>query len=290
MALTNNVQNDKFPYLARQITGDVAKAFGYGIDHIYEADAEFIDFLSNFNLENLSGEWLDKLGIVLGEPRPYVTKPELKEAFQFDVPAQILDGRKHGFSTSIPITIDGVRYDITSGGQLDDLNRDVTIEKVEDSSYREYLKATSLLKRKKSIIGIANVVEVFVNSQRYAITFLNNENYVNDIVITLPVTLSDYQEALQSAFDRIFTTAPRVLVESSLYFDEAYTIPTMETTVSEITGSYDFTIDYEIIENKAVFNVTLDASLSQYVTEVQEALDLQYSESPDVVIHVTVGD
>ena len=81
-----------------------------------------------------------------------------------------------------------------------------------------------------------------------------------------------------------------MLVESSLYFDEAYTIPTMENTVSEITGSYDFTIDYEIIENKAVFNVTLDASLSQYETEVQEALDLQYSESPDVVIQVTVGD
>ena len=34
MAIDIDVRNDKFPYLARQIQGNIAKAFGLGIDVI----------------------------------------------------------------------------------------------------------------------------------------------------------------------------------------------------------------------------------------------------------------
>ena len=77
MAITVGVQNEKFPYLARQINGDVALAFGYGIDSVYEVDAEFLDFISHFSIDTLYGEWLDKLGIIIGFPRPYATSPTI---------------------------------------------------------------------------------------------------------------------------------------------------------------------------------------------------------------------
>jgi len=289
MALTENIQNDKFPYLARQITGDIAKAFGYGVDHVYETDQAFINFLSQFSIENLSGEWLDKLGVVLGEPRPWVTKPELEEAFQFDIPAQTLDGRYHGFSTSVPITIDGVQYDRTVGGLLDDLYRSVRIEKIGDQTYRRYLTATCLLKRVRSVNKICDVVEVFVNSQRYALSFNSDYGRINDIIITLPATLGDYQQALQNAFNKIFTTSPTVFVDISLYFDELYTVPAIESVVEEITSSSDFEITYEIVDKKSVFTITLDSSLSSYEDEVRAVLTEKYAPSADVVIVVEVA-
>ena len=45
MAITNGLQNDNFPYLARQLCGDIAMSLGYAIDHVYEKDKDFIDFL-----------------------------------------------------------------------------------------------------------------------------------------------------------------------------------------------------------------------------------------------------
>lgn len=289
MAIVVDVQNDKFPYLARQICGDIAKAFGYGIDHIYEVDQAFINFLSHFSIDTLSDKWLDMLGIILGLPRPYVTKPQLEEAFQFDVPYQILDGLYHGFSTSTPITIDGVQYDRTNGGLLDNIYRETVVEPVGDSIYKKYLYATSLLKRTHSVKNIADVLELFVNSTRYAITFKNDSGYVNDIVITLSATSADYQEALQIAFNNIFTTAPFVIIDVSLYFDDLYTVPEIESIIEEVTGTdTGYTVVYSIENKKAVFTITLDSSLSQYEDAVKEAVEAHFAGANDVVIVVVV--
>ena len=205
MAIDIDVQNDKFPYLARQISGDIAKAFGYGIDHVYETDKSFITFLNSFSIDTLSGEWLDKLGVILGLPRPYVTKPQLEEAFQFDIPMQRLDGLYHGFSITSSITIDGIVYTRDNGGLLDNIYRNTVTEAIGDSVYKKYLLACTLLKRVHSIINIANVIETFVKSTRYIVSFNNDNGYVNDIIITLSATSADYQEALQTAFNNIFT-------------------------------------------------------------------------------------
>lgn len=289
MALDIDVQNDKFPYLARQISGDIAHAFGYGIDHVYEADKDFITFLSSFSLNTLSGNWLDMLGIVLGLPRPYVSKPQLEEAFQFDIPLQMLDGLYHGFSTSRPITIDGVVYTRENGGKLNDVYREVRVEQVGDSIYKKYLLATTLLKHVHSIKNIANVLEIFVNSTRYAITFKNDTGYVNDIIITLSATSADYQQALQIAFNNIFTTAPRVLIDVSLYFDELYTVPVIEGIIEDVTGSDEgYTVVYSIENLKAVFTITLDSSLVSYENEIRLALEEHFAGATDVVIVINV--
>lgn len=289
MAIDIDVQNDKFPYLARQIIGDIAKAFGYGIDHVYEEDSAFINFLSHFSIDNLSDKWLDMLGIILGLPRPYVTKPQLEEAFQFDIPLQMLDGLYHGFSTTHPITIDGVTYDRRSGGLLDNIYRSVVTEPVGDQVYKKYLYATSLLKKTHSIKNISDVLELFVNSTRYAITFKNDAGYVNDIVITLSATSADYQEALQIAFNKIFTTAPFVIVDMSLYFDDLYTVPEIERIIEEITGTdTGYTVSYTIENKKAVFTITLDNSLAQYENEIRVALEEHFAGASDVIIVIEV--
>lgn len=289
MSLDVDIQNDKFPYLARQISGDIAHAFGYGIDHVYETDQDFITYLSSFSINTLSGLWLDMLGVVLGLPRPYVTKPQLEEAFQFDIPMQMLDGLYHGFSTSTPITIDGVVYSRDNGGVLDNIYRETVVEKVGDSIYRKYLLATTLLKHVHSIKNISSVLELFVNSTRYAINFKNDSGYVNDLIITLSATSADYQESLQIAFNKIFTTSPRVIIDVSLYFDDLYTIPEIENIIENVTGSdTGYSVVYTIENQKAVFTITLDSSLSSYEESIMEALEEHFDGASDVVIVINI--
>ena len=289
MAIDIDVQNDKFPYLARQIQGDIAKAFGLGIDHVYETDEEFIDFLSSFSIENLSGKWLDMLGVVLGLPRPYSTRPVLDKFFEFDNTNFMLDGQKHGFSTSIPITIDGVTYDRNYGGVLDSMYFSDEQTPVGDDVYKMYLKATSLLKRSHSIIDISKVLELFMDSTRYAILFKNDAGYIYDIQIILSATSADYKNALQTAFNKIFTTPPFVLVSVALDFDNVYTIPVIENIIKDITGEdEEYTVVFSIENKKAVFTITLDSSLAEYETQIRDAVEEHFAGANDVIIVVQV--
>lgn len=290
MAIDIDVQDDKFPYLARQIQGDIAKAFGYGIDHVYETDKDIIEMLSKFSIENLSGKWLDLLGIVIGLPRPCITKLSFEEAFQFDVPYQMLDGLRHGFSTTVPVEIGGETYDRSNGGLIDDTYRFKNPEPISDYVYRKYLNATSMLKRTHSIKNIAEVLNSLVKSTRYAITFKNDSGYINDIVVILSATSSDYQEALQIAFNRIFTTAPFVVVDVSIYFDEIYTVPEIERIIAEVTGTTTgYTVVYSLDNQKAIFTITLNSSLSQYESEIRYNLEKHFEGADDVVIIINIA-
>lgn len=287
MAITVDVQNDKFPYLARQLCGDIATAFGYGIDHVYEADADFIDFLSHFSIDSIYGSWLDQLGIIIGFPRPYLVKPF--ETFEFDSTDFLLDGLIHGFSTDEPIVIDGVEYDRNDGGILDDIYRDTTNIPVSDALYRKYLHAITLLRKTHSLKNIADVIETFIDSTRYAILFKNDAGFVNDILIVLAATSADYRDSLQMAFDNVFVTPPFVLVDVSIFFDDVYTVPEIKRIIAEITGTETgYTVVYSINNRKAVFTITLDSSLASYENEIRVALEAHFKGASDVVIVIEV--
>ena len=289
MAIDIDVQSDKFPYLARQFCGDIATAFGFGIDHIYEADVPFINFLYNFSIENLEGKWLDMLGIILGLPRPYTSKPPIEVMFQFDNTEFILDGVEHGLSTSIPVTIDGVTYTRDDGGYLDSIYATTDKTPISDSVYRKYLQATSLVKRTHSIKSIADVLSLFIDSTRFAITFKIGAGLVNDIIIYLSATSADYQESLQTAFNNIFTVPPFVLVSVMLDFDNVYTIPVIESIIEEVTGAdTGYTVTFSIENKKAVFTITLDNSLALYENAVKDAVEAHFAGADDVVIIVQV--
>ena len=289
MAIDIDVQNDKFPYLARQIQGDIAKAFGLGIDHVYENDQEFLDFLSNFSIDNLSAKWLDMLGVILGLPRPYSTKPVLDNLFEFDNTHFMLDPEKHGLSTSVPIVIDGVSYDRNDGGILDSIYYSDEQTPVSDSVYKMYLKATSMLRKSHSIIDISKVLELFMDSTRYAILFKSDAGFINDIQIILSATSADYKDALQTAFNKIFTIPPYVLVTVSLDFDDVYTIPVIENIIEEVTGEDSgYTVVFSIENKKAVFTITLDSSLAEYENEVKNAVEAHFEGANDVIIVVQV--
>lgn len=287
MAIEVDVQNDKFPYLARQITGDIAKAIGYGIDHVYEQDVEFIEFITHFKIDNLYGEWLDQLGIIIGFPRPYVLKPF--ETFEFDSTDYLLEGIYHGFSTTDTIIIDGVEYDRNDGGILDDIYRETTETPVSDVLYRRYLTAITLLKKTHSLNNIANVLSQLIDSTRFAIVFNNEPGYINDIVIILAATSADYKESLQIAFDNTFVTPPFVIVDVSIYFDDVYTVPEIKRIIKEVTGSdTGYTVVYSIEHKKAVFTITLDPSLEEYEDEIRLALEAHFAGAKDVVIIIEV--
>lgn len=290
--------SDKFPYLARQINGKIAECFGKSFDHIYEKDADFINFLSHFSVETLSGEWLDKLGIIVGFPRPYVKVPVLQEAFTFDILPPALDGYYHGFSTTGEEIISGEPFTRLNGGRLDDLDRETTNEPLSDGFYRQFINAACMAKRSKSIKGLCDIMEVFVKTSRYLVEFSENIGIsgeaLGDILVRMPIDLFEYQEFLQKAFDKIYTTSPRVYVNVDPYFDINYIVHPMEDDIMAETGSDNFQIStrYEIIGkvHTVTFTVTLGVSLASEEDAVKELLENKYGTAEDIIIVVQVSD
>ena len=280
---------EKFPYLARQINGPIAMSFGKGIDSVYENDAEFIDFLSRFSIDTLEGKWLDALGMLLGLPRPWVEVPMIQEALLFDnIPHIVPNPPAHAISTDRNVIISGSVITPSMGGKFDDTNRNISVEPITDNVYRDYLKCACMVKKRHSINGIADVVELFCGSKQYAITFISDEDWMNDILVELPIRLMDYQATLQYAFDKMFTTAPKVLVRIDSSFDNEYITPDVRRIVYDIVGNNSFSVINFSELDKLVIDVTLGQVNAAYRNEVKEALDEDYATYDDIVISVTV--
>ena len=281
---------EKFPYLARQINGPVAMSLGKGIDSVYERDAEFIDFLSRFSIDTLEGKWLDSLGMLLGLPRPWVEVPVTQEALLFDnIPHVVPNPVSHAISTDHNVIIGSTVITPSMGGKLDDTNRNVSVEPITDNVYRDYLKCACMVKKRHSINGIADVVELFCGSKQYAISFISDVDWLNDILIELPIRLLDYQATLQYAFDKMFTTAPKVLVRIDSSFDNKYITPDVSRIVHDIVGNNSFSVTNFSELDKLVIDVTLGQINSSYKDEVKEALKEEYSAYNDIVISVTIA-
>ena len=281
---------EKFPYLARQINGPVAMSFGKGIDSVYERDAEFINFLSRFSIDTLEGKWLDALGMLLGLPRPWVEVPMIQETLLFDdIPHIVPNPSAHALSTDRNVIIEGPVITPSMGGKLDDTNRNVSVEPITDNVYRDYLKCACMVKKRHSINGIADVVELFCGSKQYAISFISDVDWLNDILIELPIRLLDYQATLQYAFDKMFTTAPKVLVRIDSSFDNKYITPDVSRIVHDIVDNDSFSVINFTELDKLVIDVTLGQINSSYKDEVKEALEEEYSAYNDIVISVTIA-
>ena len=281
---------EKFPYLARQINGPVAMSLGKGIDSVYERDAEFIDFLSRFSIDTLEGKWLDSLGMLLGLPRPWVEVPMIQEALLFDnIPHIVPNPSAHALSTDRNVIIEGSVITPSIGGKLDDTNRNVSVEPITDNVYRDYLKCACMVKKRHSINGIADVVELFCGSKQYAISFISDVDWLNDILIELPIRLLDYQATLQYAFDKMFTTAPKVLVRIDSSFDNKYITPDVSRIVHDIVDNDSFSVINFTELDKLIIDVTLGQINSSYKDEVKEALEEEYSAYNDIVISVTIA-
>lgn len=282
---------EKFPYLARQINGPVAMSFGKGIDSVYERDAEFINFLSRFSIDTLEGKWLDSLGMLLGLPRPWVEVPMIQEALLFDnIPHIVPNPPAHALSTDRNVIIEGSVITPSIGGKIDDTNRNVSVEPITDNVYRDYLKCACMVKKRHSINGIADVVELFCGSKQYAISFISDVDWLNDILIELPIRLLDYQATLQYAFDKMFTTAPKVLVRIDSSFDNKYITPDVSRIVHDIVDNDSFSVINFTELDKLVIDVTLGQINSSYKDEVKEALEEEYSAYNDIVISVTIAE
>ena len=279
---------EKFPYLARQINGPIAMSFGKGIDSVYERDAEFIDFLSRFSIDSLEGKWLDALGMLLGLPRPWVEVPMTQEALLFDnIPNSVPNPISHAFSTDRNVIIGDLVITPNMGGKFDDINRSVSVEPITDIIYRTYLKCACMVKKRHNINGVADVVELLCGSKQYAITFISDEDWMNDILVELPTQLMDYKATLQYAFDEMFTTAPKVLVRINISFHNEYITPDVSRIIYNIVGNNSFTITYLSKLDKLFINVSLNQINASYKSEVKEALDEEYATYEDIVISVT---
>ena len=281
---------EKFPYLARQINGPIAISFGKGIDSVYENDAEFIDILSRFSIDSLEGKWLDALGMLLGLPRPWIETPMIQEALLFDnIPNNVPNPLSHAFSTDRNVIIGGLAITPNMGGKFDNTNKSISVEPISDIIYREYLKCACAIKKRHSINGIADVVELFCGSKQYAITFISDEDWMNDILVELPIRLLDYQATLQYAFDKMFTTAPKVLVRIDSSFDNKYITPDVSRIVHDIVGNDSFSVTNFSELDKLVIDVTLGQINAAYMDEVKEALEEEYAAYNDIVIRVTIA-
>lgn len=282
--------SDKFPYLARQINGPIAESFGKSIDSVYEKDADFIDYLSRFSIDTLEGKWLDELGLLIGLPRPWAEVPLIEETLLFDTVPNILPSPKnHALSTDRNIIVGETEVTTSMGGQFDDINKNISVEPISDSEYRKYLKCACLVKKQHSINGIANVIEIFSGSKQYVISFVSNKDLFNDILIKLPMRALNYKNTLQSAFDKMFTTAPKVLVEIDEIFDNKYIIPDVTRIIYNIVDNNNFSITNFTNFDKLIIDVTLGQINTSYKDEVKNALEEEYADYDDIVISVTIA-
>jgi hypothetical protein len=174
------------------------------------------------------------------------------------------------------------------GGKFDDTNRSVSVEPISDPIYREYLKCACMVKKRHSVNGIADVVELFCGSKQYAISFISDDDWMNDILIELPIRLMDYQATLQYAFDKMFTTAPKVLVRIDSSFDSEYITPDVSRIVYDIVGNNSFSVTNFSELDKLVIDVTLGNINAAFRDEVKDALEEEYAAYDDIVISVTV--
>lgn len=292
----------RFPFLARQINGPIAKCFGLGFDSVYEKDKEFIEFLSNFRLVKdrdkpspLFGAWLDMLGIVIGFPRPWAVRPTILEAFKFDILDKLLDGEQNGFCD-----LDGSGSPTKPGGLLDAYPRGSSeeTEPFTDELYRMFLNALCRLKNERSIDGICSVMEAVTGKDLYAVSFVDSDDIIgynkNDIRIYVDMTMEIYVAALQNAFDMIFTTAPRVHVEVRLEFAIIYIKSEIERIVAQVLEDdeppYGFTVsnpDYSHL-GEVRFTVTLESEYADMKESVESALAKVYGNSKSVKVFVEV--
>ena len=280
---------EKFPYLARQINGPIAMNFGKGIDSVYENDAEFIDFLSRFSIDTLEGKWLDALGMLLGLPRPWIEISMIQEALFFDnIPNIVPNPMSHSFSTDRNVIIGDLVITPDMGGKFDDTKKSVSVEPISDIVYREYLKCACMAKKRHSINGIADIVELFCGSKQYAISFISGIDWMNDILVELPIRFMDYKDTLQYAFDKMFTTAPKVLVRINPSFDNKYITPDVSRIVYNIVGNDNFSITNLLKLDTLIINVSLGQINASYINEVKKALYKEYATYNDIVINVTI--
>ena len=94
---------------------------------------------------------------------------------------------------------------------------------------------------------------------------------------------------MQTAFNKIFTIPPYILVTLSIDFDNVYTIPVIESIIEDVTGEDSgYTVVFSIENKKAVFTITLDSSLAQYENEIRIALKAHFAGANDVVIVVEI--
>ena len=214
----------------------------------------------------------------------------IQEAFLFDnIPSVVPNPISHAFSTDRNVIIGSTVITPSMGGKFDDPNRSVSVEPISDTIYREYLKCACMVKKRHSINGIADVVELFCGSKQYAITFISDQDWMNDILVELPIRLMDYQATLQYAFDKMFTTAPKVLVRIDASFDNEYITPDVTRIVHDIVGNNSFSVTNFSELDKLVIDVTLGQINASYRNEVKEALDEEYAAYDDIVISVTVA-
>ena len=112
---------------------------------------------------------------------------------------------------------------------------------------------------------------------------------MNDILVELPIRALDYQATLQSAFDKMFTTAPKVLVRIDADFDNEYITPDVTRIVYDIVGNNSFSVTNFTELDKLVIDVTLGQINAAYKDEVKNALEEEYADYDDIVISVTVA-
>lgn len=277
---------ERFPYLARQMAGPVAMSFGKGIDHVYERDTEFIEFMSSFSLDTLSGVWLDRIGTALGMPRPYYMLPDTMSVFMFDSTVFVLDGDSHGFSTESPVMVGGKRVTRDNGGLLDDIFKNQAISPMVDKDYRRYIYAACRAKRARSVKAIVDVLEGVTGSGMYVVDFEDNSGMGYMVKVTLPVSLIPYKEALEGVFGLVFTVEPVIRFEFDPYFFDRYLVSRMRDVVLSVTGSENFTIKYLYDVTVLYVTVTLGDTTMGYEDEVRRALDEEFGGHGDLVITV----
>lgn len=252
----------QFPYLARQMNGPIAMAIGKGIDYVYSQDNDIIEFLSNFNLDNLTGKWLDALGKLIGIPRYYIDTNTYNRLFVFeDVPAIGIDGEAHGFSTVNDSQNGGhlsdgkPYYDTNISQSVDEQN----LEPISDALYRTFIKGCIAIKYNKSIKSLEECLIFLMKSHRFVIEY----DQYNDINIKVSASYYNDIAVFQDIMNRTYRYSPKVYIQSSLTIEQDYLIPYIESLIEPIIPVSYFSATYAYSNKRVVITITIDSTYEE---------------------------
>jgi hypothetical protein len=165
-------------------------------DAMFTQDEAYLDSWSTFDLATASDGMLDFIGTVIGIPRPIVTQGNYFR-FGYAIYRPTKDGDT-GF---------GSLYE--AGGGVLDSTGSVVIEgtKVDDGTYRAFLRAVSPLRKSLSLSNLDSMAYALSGNNRVTLSFDAN----GDISMLIASAVSSSTvDLIQQVCDYFFATSPQV--------------------------------------------------------------------------------
>lgn len=185
--------------LAYQLNGAIAQTLMNGMLTLFQSHDNDIEYWLAYSIDTAEDTELDKLGVLLGIPRPTYSGSTW---FRFGTKDKYPEVSDEGLSSVANNRLGGMFWS-TRGVY------DVVIYKLTDAEYRLYIKACLKLKQYHSLDALLTVVSVITKNKGCTLSFDGNHDIQIECVSAVDIATVDL---IQIVADTYFTTSPLVKI------------------------------------------------------------------------------